>query len=74
MNRHHRRAEAAEGRKRTTAHDKAATVAEALHYLARIAAPTATGATILFPDGSTAYLSADDARALYGDKPARGHA
>lgn len=73
MNRHQRRAEATQAR-RMSAHDRAAAVAEAMHYLARVAAPTATGATLMHPDGSATFTRAAVARALYGAKPARGHA
>lgn len=58
MNRHQRRAEAARERKR------ADLVRFALDYLARAAAPTATGCTLILPDGSTTYVSAADARAM----------
>jgi hypothetical protein len=73
MNRHQRRAEATQAR-RMSAHDRAAAVAEAMHYLARVAAPTATGATLMHPDGTSTYINAADARSLYGDTPARGRA
>lgn len=74
MNRHNRRADAAEARRTGTIHDKAAAVAKAMHYLAHRAADTATGATIMHPDGTSTYVSAADARALYGAEPARGRA
>jgi hypothetical protein len=63
MNRHARRAAAAQERKPRDA----AAIRQAFHYLAHVAAPTATGATLFLPDGSTLYLSADDARALYSE-------
>ncbi len=73
MNSHQRRAEAAGGRKRNTTSDKAAALRLAMISWAH-AGPTATGATVMYPDGSMTYLSADDASALYGAKPARGRA
>lgn len=73
MNRHQRRAEAVERRTRNTKFDKAAALRLAMISLAH-AGPTATGATVMHPDGTMTYLSAADARALYGAKPARGHA
>jgi hypothetical protein len=65
MNRHQRRADAARARKP----DRAEAIRIAVDYLANAAAPTVTGATLMFPDGSTLFLSADDARALHGDVP-----
>lgn len=65
MNRHARRATAARDRKA----DRAEMIRLALDYLANVAAPTASGATLMLPDGSTLYLSADDARALHGGAP-----
>jgi len=73
MNRHQRRAEAAQPRRATT-HDKAAAVAHAMHYLAHTAAGTATGATLFHSDGTKSYIDADDARALYGSAKPRGRA
>lgn len=73
MNRQQRRAEAARAR-RDSAHDRAAAIAEAMHYLANVAASTATGATLMHPDGTTSYISVEDAKALYGSAPARGQA
>lgn len=74
MNRHQRRAETAEARKRDTQHDRAAAVAQAMRYLARKAGPTATGATLMHPDGTSTYISAADARAIYGAGKAGGRA
>ncbi len=69
MNRHQRRADAAAVRKRP---DRAEHIRLTLAYLANAAAPTATGATLILPDGSTTYLSAEDARAMHGTgKPGR---
>ena len=64
MNRHQRRADAARDRKPA---DRAEVIRSVYNYLANIAAPTATGATLFLPDGSSLYLSADDARAMCGN-------
>lgn len=68
MNRHQRRSDAARER-------KPAGRAEVIHFvynhLANIAAPTATGATLFLPNGSSLYLSADDARAMCGNAKSR---
>ena len=74
MNCHHRRADAAELRKRCTIHAKAAAVAQVMHFLARRAADTATGATLMHPDGTSTYISADAARAIYGAGKPEGRA
>ncbi len=74
MNCHHRRADAAELRKRCTIHDKAAAVAQAMHFLVRRAADTATGATLTHADGTSTYISADAARAIYGAGKPEGRA
>lgn len=63
MNRHQRRADGARDRKRR---DRAGHIRFALEYLANAAAPSVTGVTLLSPDGSTTYLSVEDARAMYG--------
>jgi hypothetical protein len=64
VNRHERRAAA----KKRPANDdgRAEAIRLAYKYLANGAASTATGATIVHPDGTMTYLSADDARSLYG--------
>lgn len=62
MNRHQRRAAAAKERK---APDRAEAIRLASDYLANAAEPTATGVTVFLPDGGTAYLSAEDARAFH---------
>ena len=74
MNRHNRRADAAELRKSGAIHAKAAAVAQAMHYLAHRAADTATGATLMHSDGTSTYISADAARALYGAGKPEGRA
>lgn len=74
MNRNHRRANASELRKSGSIHDKAAAVAQAMHYLAHRAADTATGATLMHRDGTSTYISADAARALYGAGKPEGSA
>lgn len=71
MNRHQRRADAARDRKRL---DRAEHIRFALDYLAHAAAPTATGATLILPDGSTTYVSAKDARAMHGTGKLGGRA
>lgn len=71
MNRHERRAGAAQDRKRP---DRAEHIRLALDYLASVAAPTAAGATLIMPDGSTTYLSAEDARAMHGMGKPEGRA
>ncbi len=55
---------------------RARTIAAALDYLANVAAPTATGATVRLPSGGTLYLSADLARAMCSGQPTAtaGHA
>jgi len=52
--------------------DGAEAIRLACRYLATIAEPTATGATLFLPDGCTIYLSADDARAVHGREAPRG--
>jgi hypothetical protein len=47
--------------------DRAEAIRLACHYLANIAEPTVSGATLILPDGCMLYLSAEDARALHGD-------
>lgn len=71
MNRHQRRSDAARDRKRP---DRAGHIRFALDYLANAAAPSVTGATLLMPDGSTTYLSAEDARAMHGTGKPGGRA
>jgi hypothetical protein len=73
MNRHQRRAAEAQARK-LGGQDKARAVAQAMQYLAIEAASTVTGATLLLPDGSSLYISASDAQALYGRGTPRGRA
>jgi hypothetical protein len=63
MNRHHRRAEAASGRKPV---DRAEVIRLAHDFLANTAAPTVTGATVFMPDGTSFFISAEDARKLHG--------
>ena len=71
MNRQQRRAAAARNRK---VNERAEAIAYTCDYLANIAAPTATGATLFLPDGQRMYISADDARTLYGRRvPTSGH-
>lgn len=74
MNRHHRRAEAAQARTAGTSPDRAEAIRLAIDHLANIAADTATGATIMHLDGTATYVSAADARTLHGNGPARGQA
>jgi hypothetical protein len=64
MNRHERRAAKARG---VTSHDpsRSEAIRLAYEYLAKGAADTATGATLISPDGTVTYLSADDARAFH---------
>jgi hypothetical protein len=69
MNRHERRA--ADARQRRTV-GRAEAIRLTNEYLAHQAAATVTGATLILPDGSTLYLSADDALAMAGSLPARG--
>ncbi len=69
MNRQQRRAQAAQQRKLS----RTESIELALATLAN-AGPTATGATLILPDGSTQYLSADDARAMHGDGKPGGRA
>jgi hypothetical protein len=63
LNRRQRRAHAAQERKGI---ERADMLKLATYYLANIADSTATGATVVMPNGEMLYLSADDARALYG--------
>lgn len=71
MNRYQRRAGAARER---TALDRAGAIRLASACLANVAAPTATGVTLFLPDGGTAYVSAEDARALHGKGKLEGRA
>lgn len=71
MNRRQRRADAARDRK---ALDRAGAIRLASAYLANVAAPTATGVTLFLPDGGTAYVSVEDAKALHGKATPRGRA
>jgi hypothetical protein len=68
MNRQQWRAAAARNRKNR---EHADGIRTAMHYLARHAEPSATGATVILPDGSRTYVSAGDARAFYdrGKRP-----
>lgn len=45
--------------------DRAEVIRFAFDHLANSTDPTLTGATLIMPDGSTNFLSADDARALH---------
>ena len=72
-NRTQRRAEAARAR-RADNPSRAELVTLAMRYLADRAGPTATGATLMRPDGTITYLSAADARALYGSGKPEGTA
>lgn len=63
MNRHQHRADAAVDRKRS---DRDEHIRLILEYLANAPAPTAAGGTLITPDGSTIYLSVEDARAMHG--------
>ncbi len=60
MNRQQRRAAQAQSRQAMT---RAEVIQAAVGYLAEVAGPSATGATVIMPDGEMLYLSADDARA-----------
>ena len=71
MNRQQRRAEAARDRRLL---DRAEAIRLASAYLANVAAPTATGITLFLPDGGTAYVSAEDARAMHGKGKPGGRA
>ena len=71
MNRHERRAAAAQRRRLL---DRSDAIALTMDYLAHFAADTATGATLIMASGETLYIDADDARAMAGTTPARGRA
>ena len=68
MNRHERRARQAAGK---SAAKREASIRATLDYLANVAGPTATGATLFLPNGEVLYLDATTARELAG-KPAGG--
>lgn len=70
MNRHERRAAAADS---TKAAERAAILRTAIAVLAG-SADTATGATILHPDGTVTYIPRETADAMAGTAPARGRA
>jgi len=70
MNRQARRALGAVARDR----NRFEALVQAANYLAHHAAPTAAGATLIFGNGETLFISADTARATAGTKPAGGHA
>ena len=57
MNRQQRRA--AGVKSRTSAIGPA--ILDAAHYLANVAGPTATGATLMMPDGTCKYMSVEEA-------------
>ena len=69
MNRHDRRAEESQQRHAS----KADILRRAVAALAS-ASDTATGCTVIYPDGATAYISRDTADAMHGRKPAAGRA
>jgi hypothetical protein len=68
MNRHQRRAATAQSQK---THERAAAIRLAMAALAK-AGPTATGATLMLPDGEVLHLNAADAHALAGRLPGKG--
>ncbi len=68
MNRQQRRAA---GVQRSTA-DIGPALLDAAHYLANVAASTATGATLVMPDGTRRYLSVEAARAIAATTPPKG--
>lgn len=70
MNRYQRRAEEARHRK---AASRDVTIRLALAALAA-AGPTATGATVMLPDGELLYFSVETARAMTSNAPAGGRA
>lgn len=72
MNRHQRRAAAARAR-RAAQPDRAKLIRQTLAVLAA-SGPSATGATLILPDGEVLHLDAMDARVMAGDAPARGRA
>jgi hypothetical protein len=43
---------------------RAATISAAMDYLVNAAGPTATGATIIMPDGELVYVSVEQARQM----------
>jgi hypothetical protein len=58
-----RKRRSAKGRK---AEARAEAIRVACTYLANVAAPRTTGGTLILPDGSMSFLSAEDARKLHG--------
>lgn len=71
MNRRQRRADAARDRE---AIDRAEVIRLTCDYLANSADPTVTGATLIMPDGSATYLSAEDARVMHSTSKSGGRA
>jgi hypothetical protein len=59
--------------KAASADERAAAIRLAASVL-RTSGPTATGMTLMLPDGEALYMSIDDARAMAGTAPARGRA
>lgn len=72
MNRHQRRAAAAKAAQGGKP-DRAELIRCVLAVLAA-SGPSATGATLILPDGEVLHLDVADARAMTGQAPARGHA
>ena len=66
-NRRQRRA--AKGR---NAEARAEAIRLAYAYLANVAGPCTTGGTLILPDGSMSFLSAEDARKLHGKAKPEG--
>lgn len=47
-------------------------IINAAHYLAHIAAPSATGATVFMPDGTRCYISVETARTILANATPKG--
>ncbi|CAH2606532.1 conserved protein of unknown function (plasmid) [Rhodovastum atsumiense] len=71
MNRHQRRAATAQNRQQPGRTDL---IGLSLDILANVAAPTATGATLILPSGGSLYLPAETARAWCGKSVGAGTA
>ena len=71
MTPHRRRAASTKDRK---ALDRGEALRLACDYLANVAGPTATGITLILPNGDTAYVSVEDARAFHGKGEPGGQA
>lgn len=71
MNRHQRCAAEAQSR-RTPVKNKTAAIMKSMDYLTRVAAATATGITIFYPDSTSSYVDADGARVFCGNGKPQG--